>query len=96
MNGLRKAIQQHKADLVILDPFVKTHDIPENDNTNMDKLAALLTGLAAELKLAIDIPHHTRKGTDEPGDADRGRGASAVKDAARLVYTLTPDEHSGG
>jgi hypothetical protein len=34
-------------------------------------------------------------GDNEPGDANRGRGASAMKDAARLVYTLnamTKDE----
>jgi hypothetical protein len=38
-----------------------------------------------------------RKGAADPGNADRGRGASAARDAARLVYsltTMTPDEAS--
>src|SRR5206468_2093606 len=35
-------------------------------------------------------PHHMAKGSADPGNANRGRGASAMKDAARLVYTLTP------
>ena len=30
-----------------------------------------------------------RKACANPGNADRGRGASAIKDGARLVYTLT-------
>lgn len=30
-----------------------------------------------------------RKSTPEPGNADRGRGASAQRDASRLVYSLT-------
>jgi hypothetical protein len=33
------------------------------------------------------INQHTRKGTNEPGNADAGRGASSLKDAARLNYT---------
>jgi hypothetical protein len=33
--------------------------------------------------------HHTRKGTLTPGDADTGRGGSSIKDAGRLVCTLT-------
>jgi hypothetical protein len=34
--------------------------------------------------------HHERKGAADPGDANRGRGASSFRDAARLLYTLTP------
>jgi hypothetical protein len=45
--------------------------------------------MATKHDIAIDVPHHTRKGTAGPGDADAGRGASSMKDAARLVYTLT-------
>jgi AAA domain len=77
-------------DLVILDPFVKTHGIEENQNSAMDDVIQILADLASEEDIAVDIPHHTSKGrAAAPGDADRGRGASSVKDGARLVYTLT-------
>ena len=77
-------------DIIILDPFVKTHSVEENDNSRMDEVIQILTGLATEADIALDIPHHTSKGrAAAPGDADRGRGATAVKDGARLVYTLT-------
>lgn len=49
----------------------------------------MLTGLATKYDIAVDVPHHTRKGSADPGNADRGRGASAMKDAGRLIYTLT-------
>jgi hypothetical protein len=74
---------------------VKTHSLNENDNNLMDELAQLLTDMAEKHNIAVDISHHTRKGAAEPGNADRGRGATATKDAGRLVYTLTrmsPDE----
>jgi hypothetical protein len=45
--------------------------------------------LAIRFNVAIDAPHHVSKGTVDPGNANRGRGASAFKDAARLVYTLS-------
>ena len=87
---LEAAIIKHKLDLVILDPFVKTHSVPENENSLMDEVIQILANLANEHDIAVDIPHHTGKGrAATPGDADRSRGATAVKDGARLVYTLT-------
>lgn len=87
---LRNAVAARKIDVVSLDPFIKSHGMPENDNNAIDYVCVLLSKLAIEYDCAIDLPHHTRKGIAGAGDADRGRGASSMKDAARLVYTLTP------
>jgi hypothetical protein len=87
---IKKAIIARKIDLVALDPFIKTHGVGENNNMAIDAVMQILTELADELNCAIDVPHHITKGTQEAGNADQGRGASAMKDAARLVYTLTP------
>ena len=86
---IEAAVAQHKIGLVILDPYIKSHGIPENDNNAMDAVAQLLSDLAAKLNIAIDVPHHTTKGAADPGNADRGRGASATINAARLAYTLS-------
>jgi hypothetical protein len=88
---LRTAITKHRLDLISLDPFVKTHGLEENDNGEMDRVCDLLAKLAIEFDVAVDSPHHVSKGQGAPvaGDANRGRGASAIKDAGRLVYTLT-------
>lgn len=82
------AIEQFQPDLVSLDPFIKTHSMSENDNGDMDYVCDLLVTIAVDYNIAIDSPHHVHKGTVTPGDADAGRGASGIKDAARLVYTL--------
>jgi hypothetical protein len=89
MGILRAAIKRRKPDLLALDPFVKLHSLAENDNTSMDFVADLLVQLADEYNIAVDAPHHTRKGLIAAGDADAGRGGSAARDAGRLVYTLT-------
>jgi hypothetical protein len=94
---VRKKIEDLHIDLVGFDPLVKVHAISENDNTGMDFVVGLLTELAIDYKIAVDAPHHSRKGPLSPGDADSGRGASAIVDAGRLNYTLTPmtDEEMG-
>jgi hypothetical protein len=87
---IEKAIVKYKIDLLIIDPLVKAHALPENDNALMDQLATLLTDIAIELDVAIDIPHHVSKGHADPGNADKGRGASSTVNAARIVHTLSP------
>ncbi|MCZ8546318.1 helicase RepA family protein [Mesorhizobium qingshengii] len=87
--ALKQTVQRRKVDFVCLDPFVKTHGLSENDNSLMDQVIEFLANLAIEMNIALDVPHHTAKGSANPGNADRGRGASAIKDGARLVYTLT-------
>ena len=86
---LRKTIEVRKPDLVMLDPFIKLHALEENDNGAMDFVCDLLVQLAIEYDIAVDAPHHTKKGQLTAGDADVGRGASAARDAGRLIYTLT-------
>jgi hypothetical protein len=86
---IRKAIARYKPDLVALDPFVKTHALEESNSGDMDFVCDLLARLGAEFNLAIDSPHHVHKGLITPGDADAGRGSSGIRDAGRLVYTLT-------
>jgi hypothetical protein len=87
--SLRKSIERRRPDLVALDPFVKLHALEENDNGAMDFVCDLLATLAIEYDIAVDVPHHTKKGQLTPGDADSGRGASAARDAGRLIYTLS-------
>ena len=49
-----------------------------------------MTDIAHDHNVAVDAPHHVSKGPADPGNAHKGRGASAMVDAGRLVYTLAP------
>jgi hypothetical protein len=86
--ALRRTIIARKIDVVAIDPFIKAHRVEENDNRAVDFVCGILANIAAEYDCAVDAPHHVSKTGAAPGDANRGRGASAFKDAARLVYTL--------
>ena len=55
----------------------------------MNFVCDLLSAIAVDEKIAVDIPHHVHKGTLMPGDADAGRGSSGIRDASRLNFTLS-------
>lgn len=77
-----------KIDVVFVDPFICTHDVSENDNSKIDKVARAWKRIAREAKCAIHIVHHQAKDTKEGSDG--ARGASALRDAARYIRTLVP------
>jgi hypothetical protein len=87
---LAAVIVRRSIDVICLDPFVKSHGVEENANNAIDFVAGLLAQIAIDYDCAVDVPHHMSKGPADPGNANRGRGAGAFKDAARLVYTLAP------
>jgi RecA-family ATPase len=91
-DSIEALIVHHSLDFIALDPWVKAHGVGENDNNLIDKVAGVVTDMCSRFNIAVDAPHHVNKGQrgadSEPGDANRGRGASAMKDAARLVHTL--------
>ena len=88
--ALERTIARREAGAVFLDPFVKIHSVGENDNMAIDFIVEILSGLAIRHNCAICSPHHTRKGAADPGNADTGRSAGALKDAFRLCSTLAP------
>jgi hypothetical protein len=85
---IRSAIQKHAIRVTIIDPLIKAHAVDENSNVDMDAVVDQVVAIASEESVAINLSHHTRKGFAEAGNADMGRGATAVKNGARLIYTV--------
>jgi hypothetical protein len=80
-------------DVVVFDPFVKTHRVNENDNSAIDAVVSEFAKLAAVAEVAVELVHHVRKPAAgaqiESGVAD-SRGASALVNGARSVRVLNP------
>jgi hypothetical protein len=74
------------------DPFITFHNVPENDNTNIDVAARQFSRIADQANLAVDLLHHISKGDGDSeghaGDITRARGAAALGAAVRNSYTL--------
>lgn len=73
--------------LLIVDPFVRSHRVAENDNDQIDFVAALWAAVADAADCSILLVCHFRKG-GLPGEAASFRGAGALIDASRSAVTL--------
>lgn len=88
-------LQRRQIDVLIIDPFVSSHRLSENDNRLMDMVAKEWGRIADICNCSINLVHHVRKANGTEANADSARGAKAITDAARsvMVYNrMTPDE----
>jgi hypothetical protein len=95
----RPAIDDRQIDVLVLDPLKKFHGVQENANDQMDEVMTILSEIAMEKNISIEILHHTRKPSAGAGGVamtvDDGRGADAIiagARSARIVNGLAPKE----
>ncbi|MCA3643621.1 MAG: AAA family ATPase [Methylobacterium sp.] len=79
--------------LLIVDPFVETHEVDENNNAQIKAVAAMWREVARRGDCAVVIVHHTGKPPSASPDAWTGslsasRGASSLGGVARIMRTL--------
>jgi hypothetical protein len=75
-------------DVLIIDPFISSHRVVENDNGAMDLVAKRWAKIAHDANVAVDLPHHPRKNGGAEVTVEDGRGASALLAAARSARVL--------
>jgi hypothetical protein len=95
VQAMLDTILDKKIDVVIIDPFVSSHRVLENDNTAMDLVAKKWTSIADETNTAIELIHHTKKTGGAEATVEDGRGAVALLAAVRSAQVLnkmTPEE----
>lgn len=85
---LAATIRERKIVTVIVDPFVSSHAVRENSNEAIDAVAKRWKRLAQDTGCAVVLVHHTKKLGDRETTAEDGRGAVALRDAARIVLPL--------
>ena len=95
VEALVKTIRDNQIDVVMIDPFISSHQVPENDNNAIDAVAKTWTMIADVTNTAIDLAHHTRKTGGAEVTVEDGRGAVALLNAvrpARVLNVMTEDE----
>ncbi|QDM27515.1 AAA family ATPase [Tardiphaga sp. vice304] len=88
VKSLVDTILDNEIDVVIIDPFVSSHRVTENDNGAMDMVAKKWTAIAGETNTAIELIHHTKKTGGADATVEDGRGAVAVLNAVRSAQVL--------
>jgi hypothetical protein len=91
VNALVDTIQARKIDVLTVDPFISSHDAPENDNGAMDLI--MKSGWIQVSRVgdcSVNMCHHTTKVDAGTATAMSGRGGGSVVAAARSVQVLNP------
>ena len=84
-------------DVLVVDPFVSSHEVDENANSKIDKIAKAWGRVAKAANCCIVLVHHTSKAGAGEVTALSSRGAVALINAARstLVINRMSDDEAG-
>ncbi|TGN61773.1 hypothetical protein E4L95_09180 [Paracoccus liaowanqingii] len=92
VSALVEAIKAAKIDVLVIDPFVTSHSVPENDTTAMNAVVAEWRKIADLTGCAIELVHHVNKAAAMSTDAAGiygSRGAGALIDGVRSARYLS-------
>lgn len=95
IDAIITSIQASKIDVLIVDPFIASHRVGENDNNAIEMVAKAWSHIADVTGCSVNLVHHSRKLNGEEVTVESGRGASALLAACRSARTLnqmTKDE----
>ncbi len=88
IEGLEAELRARGIDVLIVDPFVSSHSIEENDNNAIDAIVKEWARLAKRVGCAIVLVHHSKKLGGVKVTAEASRGASSLVAAARSTLVL--------
>jgi hypothetical protein len=92
LTHMYQEIQRNKFDVVIVDPLIALHGVPESNPVMMRGVMDIFRDLAVSASCSVEIVGHTRKpamgATDAQLTAYDTRGSGAIVDALRSVRML--------
>jgi RecA-family ATPase len=88
IEGLVAELLSRTIDVLIVDPFVSSHAVSENDNGAIDAVAKEWARVAKRASCSVVLVHHTRKLGGMKVTAEMSRGAVSLISAARSTLVL--------
>ena len=87
-DAIKEELLRRGIKVLIIDPFVSSHEVDENSNTKIDKIVKAWARVAKAAECVIVLVHHTSKAGSAEVNTNSARGASALSSAARSLLTL--------
>ncbi|SDG35386.1 plasmid and phage replicative helicase [Bradyrhizobium sp. Rc2d] len=81
-------IKQNRIDVLVVDPFIRSHRVGESDNSAIDSVVSLWATIADKTNCSIELLHHSRKTGNAEATIEDARGASALISASRSARVL--------
>lgn len=89
VDAVQRAIRDNAIDVLVLDPFVSSHRVSENDNGAIDMVTKQWGKIADLGNCAIELVHHVRKLNGAEITVEDSRGAVSLIATSRSARTLT-------
>lgn len=90
VDRLVEALNARAIDVMLVDPFVSTHTVHENDNSAIQQAASAWKSVAQRAGIAVGLAHHTRKPNGNAITAEDSRGGDALVSKVRDARALNP------
>ncbi|MDZ4066855.1 MAG: AAA family ATPase, partial [Tabrizicola sp.] len=71
-------LRRREVDVFLVDPVISTHNLSENENNGIQKLATAWKAVAVGANVAVGLAHHTRKLGGRDATTEDSRGADAL------------------
>jgi AAA domain len=88
VDALIATIKANDIGVMIVDPFISSHSVIENDNVQIDVAASGWAEVVETTDCAADLIHHSRKTGGAEVTVEDGRGASSLGAKVRAMRTL--------
>lgn len=88
VNQIVETIRQNSIDVMMIDPFVSSHRVSENDNGAIDVVTKKWAKIAEVTGCAIELVHHARKTGGEEVTIEDARGGGALVGTVRSGRVL--------
>ena len=83
-----RVLRAQAVDVMLVDPFVSSHRVSENDNGAVDLVVKAWANIADQTGCAVELVHHSRKLNGGEASIEDARGASALVSAVRSARAL--------
>lgn len=80
------ACKDFEIGVIVVDPFIKSHELDENRNGDMDAAVTAWAEIASDARCGVLLVHHVRKGPIV--DIEAARGGKSLIDGARVGLTM--------
>ena len=98
LDEIEREIIANRIDVLIIDPFVASHNVGENDNMAINAVIRALAKIAERGRCSVELVHHVRKpggGVVADTDVNDARGASSLIGgvrSARVLNVMSKDD----
>jgi hypothetical protein len=88
IDDLIATIRANDIGLMIVDPFISSHGVVENDNAQIEIAGSAWIEVVEQTDAALDLIHHSRKTGGAEVTVEDARGASSLGAKVRAVRTI--------